>query len=319
MPINGPSSYPATIDDFLAHWEEANAANGGEIAVPPLGDEREDLVDYRDELLAARAKVQAALNDVEMGNATLLQQKEAMLEHLNDFNRRVRGLMPDTAFVNALPEAPQLTRSRGPFVDAMDDVFALWEDINASLDPASPFTLSDGYAVATFQTDLGNLNSTYETDNANERALKLAREERNKIQQKIVPLLVGYRKVIEALFAPDSAIVASLPALYPAPGHTPDAVNAQGIWDEGAQAALITYSESSDSDLLEYQLRRSPVSPYNTTEEVVVATNPAEAAREFSTVAGLANPGDTALYRVYVILTTGNEKGSETVSVTRPS
>ena len=38
----------------------------------------------------------------------------------------------------------------------------------------------------------------------------------------------------------------------------------------------------------------------------------------FSTNEGLVAPGATALYRVYVVLTTANEMGSNTVLVTRP-
>ena len=38
---------------------------------------------------------------------------------------------------------------------------------------------------------------------------------------------------------------------------------------------------------------------------------------EFLTHDGLPTPGATGLYRIYVILTTGNEKGSNTVAITR--
>jgi hypothetical protein len=39
---------------------------------------------------------------------------------------------------------------------------------------------------------------------------------------------------------------------------------------------------------------------------------------EFLTLSGLAASGDVATFKVYVILTTGNEKGSNTVTITRP-
>ena len=38
---------------------------------------------------------------------------------------------------------------------------------------------------------------------------------------------------------------------------------------------------------------------------------------EFSTNYGQVAPGATALFKVYVVMTTANEKGSNTVSVTR--
>ncbi len=43
-----------------------------------------------------------------------------------------------------------------------------------------------------------------------------------------------------------------------------------------------------------------------------------DAPREVLTLHGLGTPGSTALFRVYVVLTTGNERGSGTVAITRP-
>jgi len=40
--------------------------------------------------------------------------------------------------------------------------------------------------------------------------------------------------------------------------------------------------------------------------------------REFFTDAGLAASGNVASFKVYVILTTSNEKGSNTLTITRP-
>ena len=39
----------------------------------------------------------------------------------------------------------------------------------------------------------------------------------------------------------------------------------------------------------------------------------------FSTAAGFENPGQTSTVKVYVVLTTGNERGSNAVSLTRPA
>ena len=51
----------------------------------------------------------------------------------------------------------------------------------------------------------------------------------------------------------------------------------------------------------------------------VIGNTDSSAAREFFTDAGLAAVGDTATFKVYVITTTGNEKGSNTLVVTRPA
>lgn len=59
--------------------------------------------------------------------------------------------------------------------------------------------------------------------------------------------------------------------------------------------------------------------PVNDTEDdITIGTIEPGDPLELLTLAGLETPGATALYRVFVILTTGNEKGSNTVAITRP-
>jgi hypothetical protein len=50
----------------------------------------------------------------------------------------------------------------------------------------------------------------------------------------------------------------------------------------------------------------------------VFATAPAAGPLEFLTTTGLTQPGATALFRIYVITATGNERGSNIVTITRP-
>ncbi len=318
MPISGPSSYIPTINLFLAHWEDAEGVQGSPITVPPQGTTRGELENTRDALEAARAKVEDRINDVEIGNATLAQQKTVMIAHVNDFNRRVRGLLPGTPFVNGLPEVPRPTSAQSYFTKPLIDMASLWGKINTAQAP-DPFLLAEGYDRATFETDLETLNEAYVTDYDNEQEVKLARDERNAIQEEVLPILVGYRRVIEALFAPGSPIVQTLPRVTPLPGHTPQQVTAQGVWDASAGLARITFSESTDANLQKYELRTSPVTPYSTGDEQVLASLQPEDPREFTTTAGLEAPGDSANYRVYVILDTGNENGSDTVTVQRPA
>ena len=78
----------------------------------------------------------------------------------------------------------------------------------------------------------------------------------------------------------------------------------------------MSWTASTDPDFLHYQVRRSGASPYSTSTELVVATIPAGTLTH-STLEGLPTNGATMGYKVYVVLTTGNEKGSNAVSVTR--
>ena len=69
--------------------------------------------------------------------------------------------------------------------------------------------------------------------------------------------------------------------------------------------------------LLHYSARTSPCPKYRAADESVVAEVD-KTLTHCTTDEGLVAPGATALFRVYVVLTTANEKGSNTASVTRP-
>lgn len=56
---------------------------------------------------------------------------------------------------------------------------------------------------------------------------------------------------------------------------------------------------------------------YDATLEVVLANIAKTAPREFFTTQGLVAIGDVSLFKVYVKTTTGNERGSNTVKITR--
>ena len=62
----------------------------------------------------------------------------------------------------------------------------------------------------------------------------------------------------------------------------------------------------------------SPGPDYASDDEVVVDNVPASAPRVLNTAAGLTVPGLTAGFKVYVITSTGNERGSNDVYVERP-
>ncbi|MGL4401953.1 MAG: hypothetical protein ACRCXD_18995 [Luteolibacter sp.] len=62
----------------------------------------------------------------------------------------------------------------------------------------------------------------------------------------------------------------------------------------------------------------SPAATYQPEAESTLATLPGGGALEYLTAAGLPPPGETASYKIYAILTTGNERGSNAVAVTRP-
>ncbi len=126
-----------------------------------------------------------------------------------------------------------------------------------------------------------------------------------------------YRSAVRGVLPRGHELLATIPAITSPPGSTPDAVDAGGVWNGTTLEADLTRTPSTHPNLDHYSIRTAPGQNYKTAHKSVVDRVEA-GATALSTNAGLTAPGATALYRVYVVLTTANEKGSNTVSVTRP-
>ena len=66
-----------------------------------------------------------------------------------------------------------------------------------------------------------------------------------------------------------------------------------------------------------YELRMSPGATYDAASATVIGNIP-PGTTTFSTFEGLTAPGDVASFKLFVQLTTGNQAGSNTVTITRP-
>ena len=320
MPISGPTSYVPTINGFISHWEQVNLILGaGGPLVLPGGVTIAVLTDYRYSLLGFAASIQGELNDVEIARGNLEIKSGALIARLGEFNRKVRGFLGHTAFVRALPQVPPQNSAEGVVLAALDDMATLWAKINAATIPGftGPLMLLGAYAIATFSTELGALKTEYQTWQDAVQDLKLEREKRNDVQDKARAALRDYRAAVLGTFAPTDAIVDSLPELSPAPGSTPDAVTANISWDATLLKAKITWSASADPNLAQYEIRFTPGPDYSTDDETVVGNVLPSDPREFLTDAGLAASGNISSFKVYDITTTGNEKGSNRVTITR--
>lgn len=321
MPISGPSSYPPTMALFLAHWDEVNTELGvaGPLVLPD-GTTRAALSTLRDELLAFAASVQSELNDREVARGQIEGSKALLLGRLGEFNRKVRGFLGHTPYARALPEVPATLAGEGATLAPLDDMASLWGTINGATIPGftGPLLLLSGYALAAFAADLAALKSAYGNYQTADQQLRIERQQRNDVQDVAYAALRAYRAAVQGTFAPTHALVESLPALTPPPGSTPAAVTLSGSWNAAAFQAELTWTVSSDPDLFQYEVRMTPGATYDPDADAVVGNVPASGAPTLLTSAGLANPGDTASFKVFVILTTGNESGSNTVTITRP-
>lgn len=319
MPISGPSSYIPTLEEFLAHWDIADTTLGaGNEIVLPVGVTRATLLARQAALVAKRVELQAKLNTQETTRGEIDLLKISLLERIHQFNDKVRAYLPDSKWIAALPLMPSYSDGQGNFLDPLDDAATLWLQLNADPGTVAAFTLLGAYTQAMFATDLTALKTAYAALNAADVAATVVRSERNSLQDEIYPLLKSYRIVLPTAFVRGHALIASLPRLTPLPGSTPAEVTVTVVWDTALEQARLTWTENTAADLDHYDVRFCSGSTYSTDDESIVATVPGDGSREVLTTAGLTNPGATASFKVYVITTTGNEKGSTAVSLTRP-
>jgi hypothetical protein len=320
MPISGPSSYVATLNLFIPHWVDVNLALGaGGPLVLEDGTTIVILTGYRDQLEGYRASIQGKLNDVQIATADVFAKKTVLLARIGEFNRKIRGSISKSAYAAALSDVPSITSAEGIFLDPFDDTANLWPKINAATIPGftGPLLLLGNYAVAAFMVELAALKTAYATESAAQHEVTLERKLRDFVQDKARPALVLYRKAVAGTFAENDPLVLSLPAVTPEPGSTPDGVIASGTFDGTLGMGKITFTASTDPNLSQYQIRFCS-GEYSTETEVVIGNLSPTDPRELLTLAGLTASGDVAKFKVYVILSTGNEKGSNTVTITRP-
>lgn len=142
-------------------------------------------------------------------------------------------------------------------------------------------------------------------------------KERNRLQDLIQPVLKAYRMAVPTKFAADDPLVVTLPALSPAPGSTPDAVRANGVWNAATSQGKLTWDASTAADLYQYEVRWSPGAGYDAASEVVLANIGKDDPREFFTTQGLGAIGDLSVFKVFVVTSTGNERGSNMVKIKR--
>ena len=321
MPITGPSSYVPTTNQFLQHWLDVNVILGLE---GPLvlegGITIANLTAYRDQLSGFAASIQGKINVVEVASGSVDIKKAAMIARIGEFNRKVRGFLGATEFAVALPDIPSQNAGPQVVLEALDDVATLWAQINAATIAGftGPLTLLGGYVIATFTTDLATLRTAYTTWQAAEQSLKLERERRNDVQDLAYAAMLAYRKAVLGSFAPTDAIVDSLPRLTPEPGSTPDPVHLSGLWNEQLSAVVLTVTASNHPNLAEIEIRACDGATYDSDTETVVANLP-PGTLSVTNNFNLLTPGDVRSFKAYVILTTGNEAGSNQVTITRPA
>ena len=102
------------------------------------------------------------------------------------------------------------------------------------------------------------------------------------------------------------------------PGPAPTPVTLTFTFNEQLPAGVFHWTASTHPQLAHYQLRVSSSQTYNAATAVVVDNAP-PGTLSLTTIHGLENPGDEASYTLFVMLASGHEAGSNTITFTRPT
>ena len=319
LPISTIGTYVPVMQEFINHWTQTNI----ELEATPLllsgGYTVANFASDRTALENAVIALNPADNTRSNTAADRDIKKAALRVRLTQFRAAVKGLLYGSIYTRSIPKMPLVSATESTYLKPFDDMANLWGQINA-VPPAeftAPLALPGSYLVASFVTELAALRAAYvAASNATANA-RIARDKRNVLLPIARARMQQYRSVVIARLASNSPLLASVPAYTPPPGSTPQAVTAIGKWNAATAKADITWTPSTNAALDYYSVRTAPAPTYKGDEETAIASVP-KTQIAFSTDAGLAAPGSIALFKVYVVTTTGNERGSATVKVTRP-
>ncbi|MEK6259506.1 MAG: hypothetical protein AABP62_12890 [Planctomycetota bacterium] len=322
MPLTDLGSYVPTMDEVALHWTDVNVELGGAPATDLKlegGFSRADLIIARDVLDALNISIEDLENGREIAAANRDNLKGTLRQKLGQFRGMLRALLPKSKYAAAAPILPAFGADESKFLGPFDDAASLWLRINAdaTLPGFTPPLVIAGLTQALFAAELATTRTAFAAIRAAENDLNVARKERGALLDPARERIVQYRSAVEGLFGTDHPLTQSLPALSPAPGSTPDESVLSGNWNPATGQADFTWTTSDNPNLQDYQLRMSPGPSYDAATATVVDTV-SPGTLSLSTTAGLESPGDVASFKIFVRLTTSNEAGSNTVTITRP-
>jgi hypothetical protein len=325
MAITGNASYIPTMNEFIAHWGQCNAALTPATLLVRLPDNttktQAQCATLRDTIQNQQNAVQAALTAQQLARANIFFKKEQLLLWFNMFNSLLDGYFQNTDFYAARPYAPVITAGQESFTRPMVDVINLWESINAGTAPAGvtlPLVLGDGTDRGVFASAVSALQFSYSNERKKAQDLTLARAKRDGSDSVAYQTMKAYREAVPGKLTLFPELVETLPRLTPLPGHTPEAVNASAMF-QAPNASKVVYEASTDPMLARYELRGTVGDHYDEQDAVVIASRLPGEEREFVTTFGLTQPGAEVAFKVFVVLTTGNEAGSAPMVVERPA
>ena len=326
MPISGPTSFFATTQAFLNHWDDANVASPtGPISLDKTqcgtatNVVRNDLLALLSSLETARDTVEGTAQDLSIFRSEALLVRTWLLTQMALFNQTMRADHGSSVYAENLEAVPSPSAGREALMKPMRATARLWVMVNnwRSAQTLPELALSSGVDQAGFAAKVAGGRTALDYVEEREQQVGLERRARNVVQGKIYVILKVYRLKIEVMFAEGSPIWASLPALTPEAGSTPAAPGLSGGWNAGQNRAEFTGTASPTPEVTQHQLRGCPQADFDEDLETVLGTVEAGQPLSFQTTFGLTQAGATASFRLVAMTADGHERGSEPVVVSR--
>ncbi|MBX7131348.1 MAG: hypothetical protein K1X67_01590 [Fimbriimonadaceae bacterium] len=321
MPITSVGSWLPTIDEFITHWTAVNTfLSPGELILSN-NYKFSSLQSDRTAIAAQIADVQAKLNLRTTASGDRDIKRAALMDRIGQFRAAVPAQLPGSRYLVSLPALPPFTASPGKWRDSLDDMSNLWTTINTNAPAVPGFTppliLGGPYPIATFTTDKTAMDTAFTNVATTDQNLQQSRELRDKLFQPVYQKLKEYRLGVVGGLPPGNVLLNSIPRLTPQPGSTPPATNISGVWNPVTNEADLTWEALSIPNLDYWSVRAHPGPKWRNDEaETIAQVFPP--ALTYSTTHGLVAPGSSVLLAVFTVATTGNEKRSNVVKVTRP-
>jgi hypothetical protein len=314
-----PLSYLRTSEDIDTHWQQADsAASGSDITLKggyTLASFQADIASFSNKLSQARAERQQ--RDMAAGQRNV--KKGLVRDALTRFRAAVTNQLMGTPYAANLPTLPAVNVDESGYKEAFLKMVERWRVINGLgntvADFTAPLILGNGLTLAAFEIELQELDAAYRLVSRTDTVLETLRRERDALMPVLKDRIVQYKNALIDKFGKTHPLVQSLPALSPAPSTNIKAVKVIGSWDADTQKAALAWTPSTVSDVT-YSVRTTGSLPYKAEDEEVLAALPG-GTTHFHTDTGLLTSGSEANFKVYVVSSAGNERGSNSVKVVR--
>ena len=312
--------YLQVVGDFLAHWALVDAALAPGVGLSVQGGiYRPGMISLEAELRGNRTALRGKEQAGRIASADLGQKRATLARWLVIFNETVRVWWRDRVESGRLPSVPSETAAVEHQMAAVREALALWTRLNAGPPPGGvPLPLLIGPAPGLDRAGMAALLAGVITArDAAESAgwdAGLLRAEREVTEARLRAVLSSYDGAVFTRMGSTSPLARTVPRYSPLPGHTPGAVALAGAWEAESNAAKLEWDASTDPALLHYEIRACPGRTYGGKRERVVQKVAIDAAR----IALVPQDRAAVSYKVYVVLRSGNERGSKAATVLRP-